>query len=700
MSAQERVPRHPIDLILVEDSATDAELIADALAELGLAIVIRRVEDAPGLTAALNERLPDAILADWTLPLYSGQSALALAHARCPEVPFIFVSGTIPESAAFEALRQGAIDYVLKHQLSQVGPVLTRALDEARAQQSLRESLAFNRTILDSVSAEIAVVDREGVILAVNMPWQRVASENGIEPGQPTPGTGIGADYLAVCWSSTDCALDDDALCAGNGIRAVLDGRLSDFHMELPCHSPQQQRWFKMSVTPLVRDAGGAVITHTDITERKQVEIALQKSRDLLQSVLESVPARVFWKDRDSRYLGCNPQFAKDAGCSDSDDLIGKTDRDLAWADQADIYRADDQAVMASGHPKLNYEEPQSTPDGNRIWLRTSKVSVRDEGHQVIGLLGVYEDITEAKHDAEELDHHRHHLEQLVEMRTHELECARSEADRANRAKSEFLSCMTHELRSPLNAILGFAQLLEFDTSPPTPTQQESITQIIQAGWHLLSLINEILNLEKVESARAPGSLTPVSLTPVALTPIALQPVLLAQVIRECRDMIVPQARQRGIQVTIRQCDTPYSVYADPLRVKQVLINLLSNAIKYNNTEGTGTVEVDCAAAAPGRVRVSVRDTGAGLAPEQLAQLFQAFNRLGQETGGEEGTGIGLVLAKRLVELMGGVIGVDSAIGMGSTFWFELSVSDDSLTAPTLDDTTDAGDPANYEESD
>ncbi|MDD5708493.1 MAG: hybrid sensor histidine kinase/response regulator, partial [Kiritimatiellae bacterium] len=232
------------------------------------------------------------------------------------------------------------------------------------------------------------------------------------------------------------------------------------------------------------------------------------------------------------------------------------------------------------------------------------------------------------------------------------LESARFVAEKANRAKSNFLSSMSHELRSPLNAILGFAQLMETDSPSPTPGQKESIAQILQAGWHLLKLINEILDLAKVESGQMP---------------MTREPVPLAGIMIECQGMFEPQANQRGIMLTFPRFDIPYVVLADPTRVKQVLINLLSNAIKYNRAQGT--VEVACAESTPGRIRVSVRDTGTGLSPEQLAQLFQSFNRLGQEAGGEEGTGIGLVVTKRLVELMGGVIGVESSVGVGSLFW-------------------------------
>jgi CheY-like chemotaxis protein len=198
--------------------------------------------------------------------------------------------------------------------------------------------------------------------------------------------------------------------------------------------------------------------------------------------------------------------------------------------------------------------------------------------------------------------------------------------------------------------------LMESDSPSPTPAQKESIAQILQAGWHLLKLINEILDLAKVESGQVPMSLEPVSL---------------AEIMLECQGMIEPRAKQRGIRMTFPQFDIPYLVRADLTRVKQVIINLLSNAIKYNREQGT--VEVKCTASTPECIRISIKDSGAGLHPEQLAQLFQPFNRLGQESGGEEGTGIGLVVAKRLVELMGGVVGVESTVGVGSVFWFELN---------------------------
>jgi CheY-like chemotaxis protein len=180
--------------------------------------------------------------------------------------------------------------------------------------------------------------------------------------------------------------------------------------------------------------------------------------------------------------------------------------------------------------------------------------------------------------------------------------------------------------------------------------------QILSSGWHLLGLINEVLDLAKVESGQVP---------------LVEEPVALADVMLECQGMIQTQAQQGELTLLFPDFELPLFVRADRTRVKQVLINLLSNAVKYNRTQGT--VQVTCFESTPGRIRVSIRDTGEGLSLEQLAQLFQAFNRLGREASATEGTGIGLVVAKRLVELMGGEIGVESSLGVGSVFWFELN---------------------------
>ena len=248
-----------------------------------------------------------------------------------------------------------------------------------------------------------------------------------------------------------------------------------------------------------------------------------------------------------------------------------------------------------------------------------------------------------------------------------ELQSATTVAETANLAKSVFLSNMSHELRTPLNAILGFAQLLEVGKPSPTPDQMARLNQILKAGWYLLDMISEILDLALIESGKSA---------------LSLEPVSLVKILRDCQAMFVPQAEEFHIHLNFLPLDSTWFVHADQTKLKQVISNLLSNAIKYNREQGT--VEVQCSENTPGRLRISVKDSGAGLSAEKLAQLFQPFNRLGQEVGVKEGTGIGLAVSKKLVEIMGGTIGVESTVGVGSEFWIELDLDIASQPAAVI----------------
>jgi len=297
-------------------------------------------------------------------------------------------------------------------------------------------------------------------------------------------------------------------------------------------------------------------------------------------------------------------------------------------------------AFKASRGIEDSYELTYICKDGSRFPAIVSITALRDDYGAIIGYLLIGTD-NSVRHQ--------------VELELHN---AMAVAKKANLAKSDFLSSMSHELRTPLSAILGFAQLMESGSPSPTVSQKRSIDQILKAGWYLLELINEILDLALIES----GKLS-----------LSLEPSALAEIMHECQAMIEPQAQKRDIRMTFPQFEIPYFVKADRTRVKQVLINLLSNAVKYNKVGGA--VIVDCTARTAGRIRICIKDTGQGLTPDELTQLFQPFNRLGKEAGIEEGTGIGLMVSKRLVELMNGEIGVESTVGVGSVFWIELNLS-------------------------
>lgn len=413
------------------------------------------------------------------------------------------------------------------------------------------------------------------------------------------------------------------------------------------------------------------------LMEKKLAEDKLFQAEAKYRSLVETIPAIVYIAalDNTNRFLYVSSRiktlgFSSEQWLSDPDILVAQLhpeDRTRALEERANS--------RSTGAP-LRSEYRLLAHDGTILWFRDEASVVRDESGRSLFLQGILVDITESKQAEAELRQHRFSLEDLVAKRTDELAKvneelrrdiaerrrieaeltkAKTDAEKANLAKSEFLSSMSHELRSPLNVMLGFAQLMESGSPPPTSTQLTMLREINAAGWYLLELINKILDLAAIES----GKLI-----------VSQEPISMAEVMAECRTMIEPQAQERHIQLIFPSPDMHVYVKADRTRVKQVLLNLLSNAVKYNR-EG-GTVEVRCNVGAPGHIHVSIRDTGSGLPPEKLTQLFQQFNRLGQEAGSVEGTGIGLVVTKELVELMGGKIGVESTVGVGSVFWFEL----------------------------
>jgi PAS domain S-box-containing protein len=514
---------------------------------------------------------------------------------------------------------------------------------EVQRKEALLKTGALQDAILNSPNFSIIATDEKGIIQLFNIGAEHMlgytAAEmvNKITPAQISDPVEVVARAVVLSRElSTTISPGFEALIfkASRGIEDKY---------ELTYIRKDGSRFPAIVSVTALRNAQAKIIGYlligTDNSARKQVEEQLRWTEESFRLMVESVTDyAIVMLDPQGCVVSWNSGAQRIKGYS-ADEIVGQHfSRFYLLKDiELDTPQRNLDVVIAKG--RFEYEGLRLRKDGSTFWANVVITAIRDQTGNLRGFAKLTRDLTERR---------------KVEA---QLTDAKSVAEKASLAKSDFLSSMSHELRTPLNAILGFAQLMESDSPSSTPSQKEGIAQILQAGWYLLELINEILDLAMIESGRLSWSVEPVSL---------------AEVMLECRTMIEAQAQKRGIRVTFPKLGCDCFIKADRTRVKQVLINLLSNAIKYN--QAGGSVIVECNASAPQRMRVSVKDTGAGLSPENLAQLFQPFNRLGQESSAEEGTGIGLVLTKRLVELMGGAIGVESSVGKGSVFWIELVV--------------------------
>lgn len=382
--------------------------------------------------------------------------------------------------------------------------------------------------------------------------------------------------------------------------------------------------------------------------ERTRAGDALREAHAFLDSVLENIPNMIFVKDaKELRFVRFNKAGEELVGHSRAQ-LIGKNDYDFFPESEAKFFTSRDREVLSGGKLVDIPEETIHTAHQTTRTLHTKKIPLLDEAGRPQYLLGISEDITELKETEKALRD------------------AKREAERANLAKSEFLSRMSHELRTPMNAVLGFAQLLEIDS--PRAEQRESLGQILKGGRHLLGLINEVLDISRIEA----GHLS-----------VSLEPVPLVDVIQEALDLIHPLAEKWSVRIAgVPPEAVDRFVLADRQRLKQVLLNFLSNAAKFNRPEGTVTVSVEDVSEE--QLRLKVTDTGHGIPPEKMARLFTPFDRLGAEESGVEGTGLGLALSRRLVEAMGGTVGADSAVDRGSTFWVTLPRVESPAATATL----------------
>ena len=530
----------------------------------------------------------------------------------------------------------------------------SKSLFQRYHQQNLEQSTQLRRQAeqlrilslaIEQNPASIMMTDADANITYVNPKFEQLSGYDKAEVLGRNPrflgGGNLSAEDYRAMWKM---------LAAGETWHGEFMNRARDGHLF----------WERASLSPVVDEQGNIqqyIAIKEDITQRKQDEAALRASEHRMATILDTVEACIYIKGLDDCYQYANRRMREFLGC-ELEEIVGKPDSHFYDAATAENLRRNDRRVLDHGE-RVVEEEVNTLADGtvtSAFW--SIKIPLRDDHGQILALCGISTDITQRKQVEAELEQYRHHLEALVESRTAELTQAKEAAEVASRAKSAFLANMSHEIRTPMNAIIGLTHLLQRDVQEEALL--ERLHKISFSAQHLLNVINDILDFSKIEA----GQLT---LSEQAFSP--------REVVTQAIALLQEKAEAKGLQLRADvDAQVPAELYGDSLRLGQVLLNYLGNAIKFSEQgEILVGLALDAAPASAtdrARLRLSVRDQGIGIAEEQLSRLFRPFSQADESTTRRfGGSGLGLAINKRLAQLMGGEVGVESTPGAGSCFW-------------------------------
>ena len=690
----------PLRVLIIEDSDDDTQLLLRELQRTGYEIKYERVETPEAMQTVLAEKTWDLILSDYTMPKFSGLQALEVLKTYRFDLPFIIISGTIDEEIAVSALKAGANDFVVKGKFSRLGPAIERELREAeirRERKQAKESLLASETryqrLFEAAKDGILIVNADtGEIVDVN-PFlvERLGYSHDEFLGKQLWEIGFFKDKVA------------------NKVAFLkLQGEGYIHYENLPLRTKEGRLIWVEFVSNAYDFNGKQVIQCTlrDITERQRAEeqiqrqlkhlsalrmidIAISSSFDL-HVILDVVLQQVFLRlgvDA-SVVLLFNPhlqtiEYAASRGFRSNALYHTRLQLGEGYASRAVLER---KTIHIPDLLEKGSKLASSLQLENESFMDYYGVPLIAKG-EVKGVLEIYQrshisadpewlDFLEALAGQaaiaidnaqlfENLQRSNAELERRVIERTAELNQTNAELERANKVKDEFLANMSHELRTPLTSILGLSEsLLEQRPDPLSDRQQRSLQVIEASGTHLLALINDVLDLSKIEAGKFDYYPQIISVDELCQSSLAF--------VRE-------QATKRSVTVTYIN-ETPVSkIYADPRRLKQILINLLTNAIKFTSENGSVTLQVN-ADLEQDLIQFSVIDNGIGIAPEDLQRLFQPFVQVDSGLNRQqEGTGLGLALVQKLTDLHGGSVEVESEVGKGSRFTINLASKQDEI---------------------
>lgn len=522
-----------------------------------------------------------------------------------------------------------------------VGDIFANLIDRKQTEEDLRKSEETYRTLINHVDLGITLIGTDHRIIMVNTAVCKMFNK--------TPEALIGRK----CYDQFEKRPEICTHCPGE--TALKNGTYADIETN-GIRDDGSRFPVKIRAFPLYYESGnprGFIEVVTDISHLKQAERTLEESRQMLQIVLDNIPVRVFWKDRNSVFIGCNQLFARDAGLRSNKDIIGKTDAELIWKEQAELYRADDAKVIGSGISKLNYEEPQTGPGGEHRWLRTNKVPMRNFEGKIIGVLGTYEDITDRKT-----------FEQERESLLHALAAKNEEME-------SIIYITSHDLRSPLVNINGFGTELENSFRKV----REFITDdgIDKSALPELKMLLDQDIPESLEYIHASADKMDIllrallTLSRLGRVELKITPINMSQLLDEiCRSMQY-QITESKVRIVIKELP---DCMGDKGQVSQVFTNLLDNAIKYLSPERKGRIRIT-GKVLNNKCIYCVADNGIGIVREHQDKVFEIFHRLAP-LGTIQGEGIGLTAAQRILDRQNGRIWLESEIGKGTKFYIEL----------------------------
>ncbi len=640
-----------VRLLIVEDTAADAELMLAILKRAGYRLSFDVVSSPELFREKLQQADYDLVLSNHNLKTWTGMDALKILRELGIDIPLIVATGSLGDEAAVDYLKHGAADYVLKHRLERlpvaVGHALRERAHRTKATQFQEQMLAAKRNwelTFDSVPDPILLLDGERCIQRANT----------------AAATVFGLHFSELigkhCYDLLTCPGESHDDCPH---KRLLQGSENE-RRDLEEH--RLGKIFDMTCSPLRDPRGrmhGCVVVLRDITDRRQAEAQI-----LLQAAaLESAANAILITSRWGAITWVNPAFTRLTGYR-IEEVVGQNPRMLKSGTQPpSVYEEMWKTILAG--QVWRGELTNRRKDGSFYEEEMTITPVRDSRGEISHFVSIKQDVSARRRAESEIRKLNEELERRVRDRTWELELAnreldsrRLEAERVSKFKDQFLSTMSHELRTPLNAVLGFSELLMDETyGILSDTQRRYLGHIRTGGQHLVRLVNEVLDLSRIEAGRMELVLTDLSLDPI---------------VEEALETVRALVSQKSLHMS-HDVEPGLIVHADGARLSQILLNFLGNAIKF--TPAGGRIELN-ARMESGTVRVEVCDSGPGVPPEEQEKIFEAFYRLRRGETSAEGTGLGLAITKRLVELQHGTLGLESEVGKGSCFYFLIPAVD------------------------